>query len=708
MEEIRRRIEEEQLLRQNAETRLQELQLLRQNAETRLQELQLRRQNAETRAQNAERFVIKQTIQQYLEACHKLDVDIDVVTYCSLTTGGPAADRTGRIFPRRIIVWEDFERQQGTIWADLLAIDPFVSKKIFPPQINIEYVRTVTKPISSEIGLQNYERDVVENAVEIIINILSENSLLQECLNILGPVSFESHTNLGLSDGAVQSCIYRKAGSQATPVLAIEYKAPQKVSVNDIVTGLKSGNIEPARDVIDKDGDGYGFFSKRLATAVITQLFSYMIGKGIRYGYVCTGQVFVFLHIADDPSTVYYSICVPKQDVMDNDDARLHRTAVAQVVAFFIQALRSNPMPETWYDQAKELKLWKIEYEEFFLSTQKERKDNKVLVSEYKPRQWRKLTSPIPLSHRSSCRPLSNNDRAPDNDDDPPSPSPQPQRKRKFDGATSKTVGAPVKGGEQQEHGSTTKQNIRSRPFCTHSCLRGLAHGGPMDTSCPNREYHGQRHIPRHEFLSCLRSQLARDRGPDADCVCLNRAGARGALFKVRLSSHGYTLVAKGVESFDQDVLQYEEEMYDRLVDIQGQYIPVCLGNIDLVLPCHYDGGVYTHFMLLGWAGWPLFDCIDQLDDAKVTHGVTRIFEALHNLRVLHRDAEPRNILCDESGNLMAVDLERAEYCGRQPLDQVDLDVKRKRLVYKPGEKEFAKELAHAVAACRRCIRRRS
>ncbi|WQF77019.1 hypothetical protein CDEST_02033 [Colletotrichum destructivum] len=51
-----------------------------------------------------------------------------------------------------------------------------------------------------------------------------------------------------------------------------------------------------------------------------------MIGKGIKYGYVCTGEAFVFLHIPDDPTTVRYHVCVPNLDVLDDDENRLRFT----------------------------------------------------------------------------------------------------------------------------------------------------------------------------------------------------------------------------------------------------------------------------------------------------------------------------------------------------------------------------------------------
>lgn len=58
-------------------------------------------------------------------------------------------------------------------------------------------------------------------------------------------------------------------------------------------------------DVTNKDGEGFTVASRSLVAAVITQLFSYMIGKGIQYGYVCTGKAFGFLDIPDDPIIVF-------------------------------------------------------------------------------------------------------------------------------------------------------------------------------------------------------------------------------------------------------------------------------------------------------------------------------------------------------------------------------------------------------------------
>lgn len=110
--------------------------------------------------------------------------------------------------------------------------------------------------------------------------------------------------------------------------MAIEYKAPHKLTIKEICIGLQE-EIQPERDVIDKNDDDFEFLCKNLMTAVLTQLFSYMIEKGVRYGYVCTGKAYVFLRILSDPRTVYYSVNVPRLDFDEDVENRLERTAVS-------------------------------------------------------------------------------------------------------------------------------------------------------------------------------------------------------------------------------------------------------------------------------------------------------------------------------------------------------------------------------------------
>jgi hypothetical protein len=764
--EQQHQIEEEQRQREEAESRALEEQRQREKAENRALEIQ-------HQLEESKEITRPQTLKQYLEACHSLSLAIQVVTKSSFVTRGNAADPTGRIYPRQIIPWNDFAARQKKIWNNFSSGD-FPSLPAFPSQHQLKYVESLLEPISSEIGLREFERDTVEIAVKKLVDKVYVDPQLRSLLGLRGTVTFESHTNLGTTDDnlasaqhmslsgagdgtavalalkapaapkthhkargkgnrADQFCIYRTMDSQNYPVLAIEYKAPHKLSVEQVGTGLES-EIQPDRDIINRDGQGFAFPAKSIAAAVVTQLFSYMIGKGIQYGYVCTGQAFAFLHISADPSIVQFSVCVPNLDVVGDDESRLHRTAVAQVFAFILQALQAHPPPESWHDEAKKLGIWPVEHDDILAKIpESARKRKEPSASSYEPLRATKTFSRSPVQTRS-CRQMDANVVRPESDDDedPPSPTPNPSRTgRKVVPSTG--VGGEKRGrgqgeqgqatnsnkqsrplctqsGEQGrgrgEHGQVVKPNIESRPFCTQKCLLGLAYGGPMDENCPNSDYHGQGHIDRLKFLHLIRDQLATDRGPDADCAPLYQHGARGSLFKVRLSTHGYTLVAKGVGGLDRACLQHENEMYNRLRAIQGKYVPVCLGSIDLVLPCHCGGGVYPHFMFLSWAGRPLHECGDLVNKVGVVKMFTTIFKAIHKLRILHRDAEPRNMLYDtNSGNLMVIDFERSESLSRQPSSSKSRIRKdNPNVSQKQWEGDFASELGSAIKKVSMCI----
>ena len=255
---------------------LREEQDLREEADRRREEEQCRREEAEELSKTSQ----PQTLQAYLDACHSLNLAIQVVTDRSLTTQGDTTNPTGRIFPQRIIPWDDFPTAQEGIWAQLSPGGSFSSQSLFPSQHQLNYVISLVSPISSEIGLRNFERDTVENAVQKMVNEAYKNPQLRNNLGLRGTVTFESHTNLGDPDDTLsehmdhismerddtgqpasasrppnrkprrrtkgkgnradQFCIYRTSNGRNIPALAIEYKAPHKLGRNEVVIGLAS------------------------------------------------------------------------------------------------------------------------------------------------------------------------------------------------------------------------------------------------------------------------------------------------------------------------------------------------------------------------------------------------------------------------------------------------------------------------------------
>ncbi|KAK2741709.1 hypothetical protein FQN55_008208 [Onygenales sp. PD_40] len=449
----------------------------------------------------------------------------------------------------------------------------------------------------------------------MIVDKIFENEALRDALGLQGPVTFESHTNLGrpeensLSEGVQQmsgepvleagppakkKCKNQKNGSEHIPVIAIEYKVPHKLTQAEMAMGLLK-EIWPAQDVINQESDDVEFCCRRLVAAVITQLFSYMVCKGVRYGYVCTGEAFIFVHIPDDPSSVQCVLCVPGLDVQATDDSDIQLTAVAQVLAFTVIALKSPPVPQQWHDAVSRLDIWPVEYSEILEQTPPAAhpKHASPLYRGQRPRDLPSLKMSLRSSGGGGCRP-SERDRRPTN-----SPSPSPPSSPSF---------ALPRPARTRTGGSVQSGKPRGALGGSKKCLLALRDGGPLDPSCPSHQDHRKGRINVQEFRSRIQTQLATDRGPYADCRPLYKAGSCGALFKVRLSTHGYTLVAKGVVYKHWHKLEHEMQIYNRLQDLQGECIPVCLGVVQLAAgyPYYFDEGIYTHMLFLSWAGEPV------------------------------------------------------------------------------------------------------
>ncbi|CAK7274072.1 hypothetical protein SEPCBS119000_005982 [Sporothrix epigloea] len=470
-------------------------------------------------------------------------------------------------------------------------------------------------------------------------------------------------------------CNYLTSDGTEIAKTVIDYRLPQELTQDVLLEGLVS-EIQPARDVIGKRGGDAASASRARATAVVTQLFSCMIDKGIQYGYVCTGQTYIFLHIPDDPSIVYYHVSVPSLDVRDDDEARLYKTAVAKVFAFILQSFLAESPPQSWHDAAAKLSVWPGEYAD----TQSVCEGNEPRASGQES-QRQLLRSPIRT--RSCSKRLNIASNGMDGNVD----------ETALFSSTIKEVETPLQRGE------VDRVRIQDRPYCTHACLLSLAYGGPMDESCPNAGSHGPRHISKAKFLRLLRDQLAKDRGPDADIIPLHLSGAIGALFKVRLSAYGYTLVAKGMVRSKLERLEHERDVYDHLRSIQGKHVAVCLDLIDLILPYYYNGRVFGNLLLLSWAGRPLYQCVKEVSEKTLVSAVTKAFKSLHRLGVLHTDAEVRNITYDQAP--MIVDFERAKIVKSDPLGTADQDSQSRESKGEPVQQQevnlFAEELRSVV-----------
>ncbi|KFY28408.1 hypothetical protein V491_00477 [Pseudogymnoascus sp. VKM F-3775] len=753
--DLQKRFAAEQLKAKKAEARAEEEQRLREEEQRLREEEQRRREAAEAESQ-------PKNLIEYLETCHSFSLALKVITDKSLSTQGDTTVPAGRPYPQRIVPWEDFPAQQEETWEKLSTSPDFNSQRVFPSSHQLDYVRKYLDPIASEVGLRHYARDTVENPVRTLIGEIYKYENLREELRLRGAMVFESHTNLGLpaeqsmenemehmsisesntsragrsrakgkgkqmggqhqtrgaswrkKGSADQFCITKNSDGEISPIVSIEYKAPHKFPLAQIIAGL-NGEIRPRDEIIHKEGDDFDFLSKTLVAAVITQLFSYMIAKGVQHGYVFDGEAIIFLYIPnDDPSRVYYHLSIPRLDFQEDDENRLHRTSVAQILAFVLGALAVEPPGQSWHDAAAGLDTWAVEYIDILKKIpETERKAPRS--SPYYASRWQGFKrSPIKTRSRllaATCsKPVNDQarDSGDDEDDDTP-PTPTPNRTIRPGGQGKARPGKRQRASRTQSKSKSTGQDevevsktrIEDRPYCTQKCLLGLAFGGALDKQCPNIQYHGNRHIQNSTFLRRIYTQLAEDRSNTADCKPLYMKGTRGAMFKIRLSSHGYTLVAKGMEQHDIKHLIQESEVYSHLRSLQGKCIPVCLGRLNLKLPHYYDCGVYVTMLFLSWAGQPLYQFTHLENKNNVIKRANSALKALHSLRVFHKDAKPHNMLWNKhEKKFMIVDLERAEIQTRVPLGSITSNRKRNRQTA-AKEGDFDRERRTAIS----CIR---
>ncbi|BCR99884.1 uncharacterized protein AKAW2_50226S [Aspergillus luchuensis] len=381
---------------------------------------------------------------------------------------------------------------------------------------------------------------------------------------------------------------------------------------------------------------------------------------------------------------------------------RLHRTAIGQVLAFTLQALSVEPPTQKWHDVAHDqLTTWKVEYLDVLREIPDTlRKDPPA--SDYRPSHWkpdRKIHNTRARA-RARCQPGASTPKHSSTEgsgSDQESLSPSAAAASRI--RSSRGQGnhrQSTREGERTRAGRDHKQTSRqdgpsTRPYCTIACIRGLANREPLDKNCPNWELHGgRRHsIGQQEFRRQLHRQLARDR--ELGFEQLHVCGRTGYLIKATLLSRGYTVIMKATTVEKQHRLRTEVDNYHRLRNLQGQYIPVCLGDFKPRVAYWYHGKLMAQMMILSWSGTRLQHAIDDGNSHFFQQERDKALTVLRSRGVIHCDSEWRNMLWDDlSSRLAVIDLEDVKWLKRaRALESVSANTRRTRCVravkYKPG-----------------------
>lgn len=504
---------------------------------------------------------------------------------------------------------------------------------------------------------------------------------------------------------ADQYCIYKQVDDKRQLLFLVESKPPHKLSIGNL-SRFQPMNVK--KDVLDRVDipspippnmieedakqskeifeDRLQYNADRVTVAVATQTFHYMIENGLEYSYITTGEAFVFLRIDWDDeknnTTLFYHVAMPADEVdadnVDNDIFDFQRTAIGQVLGLCLLASESK---QRTHAERKDAKKQLEKHPVTSLETLNEQtpaserqlgaKKKRVPKSPlYKGGRKGTLISDYNL--RSKCKPgglPKNSDNEQDDDDGPNTPiRPSASSSKKSQGKLSGQRNYESRKNSNQTSSSRGTQ----RQYCTQRCLMGIAREWPLDKNCPNASLHarhGQKHaVDQSKFLNLVQKQLAEDL--DHNCEPLGLQGARGALFQITLTSHGYVFVGKGtVQAFVPD-LRHEGDMYLRLAKLQGAVVPVYLGNIDLTEWYYLDVGVrILHMLLMSWGGNLADEDESMKDSSELQKEIKRTVTDVRRAGVDQMDVRPSNLLWNrETHRVMLIDFERAAMtqCGLQ------------------------------------------
>lgn len=755
--QLRQQIEVERRQRKDAELRASEAERLANETQRQIEEAKLQREGAERQREEEKRQFQRQiqptTLPEFLHGCHRyLYMPFTVIRNRNLGTKGDPTRADGKLRPNKLREWTEGPALLEEIWETVFTSDLMTTRTFGSMNYLAESARTIERrAVSSEADLAYMERLTVETPIISIIENLREFKDLRKEFNIRGSINFFNHKNTMSSAAEVEEakaysqdrlhtppspppktipseqeseeenkspkghqgtaadifCIYNIDNTGYNiPVLVAEYKAPHKVSLEEIYQGLSEMDLNEVTTAELNDKmtamEKITTLCTQIIAALVTQAFSYMIGLGVQYGYVCTGQAFIFLFVEDDPRICNYFLSVPSRDVGEvgewdssnlDKPNKLHLTAVSQVLAFTLLAMQSHPKDRNWQESARDtLEIWDVSLKNITERLAKLRKEcpNVPLV----PASKRRLSTEeaylkkSPVRSRKSVRlqkkraisPSPRGDiRQFDTDDDSDSPSRSATKKWPGPPDSNLAVVIPHRprdsssaGGAQQQENvpgedSSSKANQqRSRPYCTHACLLGLTRGRPLDRSCPNFRKHGRKHqIDAMTLVQLLREQFTKDLVAGLDDTGIH--GARGVVFKVTLLSHGYTMLAKCTTRSLKKYLKHEVSIYDTLRSIQGIHIPVCLGSFDLARRFWFCGlHRMAHMMLLSYAGIALSRLPSDIPGPEFSR-FEKIHHILYDMRVKHRDFDPRNMIYDsQTDHVMLIDFERSELISEQ------------------------------------------
>lgn len=660
------------------------------------QEIQkLRRELEESR--NALDAVTRRTsLKEYLGLSHNLcaaQLTFDI--NCLRNTRGGVTNPRDRITPTTISPWVDFDNLQSDTYRHLCAV--LQDRQLFPNKADVVATSDSINEyfITSEAAITSYVNGAeVLPVKKILLQFIAlggsdDNTNLGVTFSPRGDPTENTETAIAPVDGVWN----RGEQGSDRPIAMVELKPPHKLMTSALQNALDDGNGRARKSFKTKpiiNSPHARNDSMYTITAVFTQVFDYMIESAVEFAYLSTGMACVFFRLCKtEPTVLYYSLYVPPR----TNFAEASDTTVCQIALFLSRCLTVRRLDQQWAQSAADSNArFRVDPEEQLNMMSSPAPTASEIITpgkeDYKPSKKRRrrstLESDLPSRRRG------------DSEDDADSPSPTRNRP-----VTRSHLTAGEPRVRHDAASSSTKLTDRGRkgaglsllrgqisdgvcdlcpvegsppPYCTQACLQGLTNGVAsgksrvLDMKCPNVNRHSsssEHELTTGVLCNLLRPQLARD--PVHAMEQLKIRGAIGHLFRITLCSHGYTFVAKAVRADHVHVLTHEYGIYEKLRHLQAEYIPVCLGLIQLerayILPFPHH---LTHLLLLSYSG-P--DLSSRSDPNLLPHGLSLSAKFTqrklqdHGLR--NQDVRKENLLWNaECGRVFMIDFEWADLPG--------------------------------------------
>lgn len=341
----------------------------RKNAEEQQKQAEERQKRAEDEGRWHRERSRRTTFAEFMQNCHNLlSRPLKVETPSRSTTGTIPLPKE-KFCPTRLRPWTDCRAQQQAIytsvWNYLQSADE-ADARLFTPQIALEELarRFAHRPISSEQGLETYERIAVEDHVRDIVAELCKVPAAREEFLLGDGIWFDNHTNALTENQAEvaisrrprpdQFCIHRVDGSANTLLLTVEYKPPHKLSVENLRARLRPMNLW--EELVQKShiptdpAEKLQYNAEVLVNSAVVQAYDVMIEEGRAYSILTNGLARVLLHVPyDDPATLYYHLCEPNKEIDEvGQGLQQPQTSVARVLCLCLMSFRSPPRDQEW------------------------------------------------------------------------------------------------------------------------------------------------------------------------------------------------------------------------------------------------------------------------------------------------------------------------------------------------------------------------